>query len=303
MNNFTVNRQDNAWHYSNQNQYIEWWYLDALFSDYYYLSGSFGIWGSLKKPESLMIRSDFLLTMPNGSTIDFGEKFSLTKFSASLERCNVHLGKNSLVDAGNCYNLHLIKDSVALNLTYVPTSPGFKHTHFFNEQQSEYFSWVVPMPCAGVHGSLQINEKSIALNGFGYHDHNWASISLSQKINGWQWGRIQSGKEIITFALVEGISQTLFKGMAFSSGSKFEYLKFGLPFPIMNINEIRSGWALSLTDDNIELHLEITEKKEVLHRDGGSSYRRYLSRVNGKITTNKEYIVSGQMIHEFQNLH
>jgi hypothetical protein len=296
-----LNVQDNAWHYSSQKQYIEWWYLDALFAGNYYLAGSFGMWGSLQKPESLVIRSDFMLTMPDGSNIDFGKKFQLSDFKASTKKCKVFLGNNSLIDLGDQYTLHLSNDdSVSLDLTYTPECPGFKHTYFFDE--NEYFSWVVPIPCAKVQGNLQINKENRYLEGVGYHDHNWASVSLSKEIKDWKWGRFRSDSETMTFAIVEGVSQTLFKGMAFSSGGEFVYIKFGFPSPSLDIEENVSGWALSLSDTNIDVKLEIIKKKELLHRKGNFSYQRFLSDTEGKIIADKEYFVSGEMVHEFQLL-
>ena len=199
-----LEKQDNAWHYSGQQQYIEWWYLDAIFVGNYYFSGSFGIWGSLRKPESLIIRSDFSLTMPDGSKIDFGKRFQLSDFRASTEKCEVHLGSNLLIDNGNQYILHLSNDNdVSLELTYAPRCPGFKHTHIFEEDDNKYFSWVVPVPSAKVHGNLQMNKENKYLEGIGYHDHNWASVSLSKNIKEWKWGRFHSNNETMIFADVE----------------------------------------------------------------------------------------------------
>ncbi len=303
-----VNQTDNAWHNTIFPQYVEWWYLDATFNAGYYLAGSFGIWGNIQRPSSLVIRSDFLLTTPKGAVIDFGKKVALTAFRASSEKCEVNLGKCYLRDNDDHYSLHLdVEANVSLDLTFIPECKGFKHTHFIDHDSCKSFSWIVPMPRAVVQGNLRHKGESVPLIGTGYHDHNWASVSLAEQLRAWKWGHLHGDDTTIVFASVEGNHGALFSGMAWiahkKTASDYRYLHFGNLTPDVILEPKSSGWNLSVVDKNVSLQLDLEKMKTLLERDGDTGYRRYLSYASGEIFDKNHHIaVSGTMIHELKQI-
>jgi hypothetical protein len=303
-----VNRIDNAWHDTIFPQYVEWWYLDAALNTGYYLAGSFGIWGNVQRPSSLVIRSDFLLTTPNGAVIDFGKKVALSAFQASSNKCEVNLGKSYLRDNDDHYLLHLdIEDNVSLDLAFIPECDGFKYVHFIDRDSSRCFSWVVPMPRAVVQGTLRHKGEHVSLVGVGYHDHNWASVSLAEELRAWKWGHLHGDDATVVFASVEGNHGALFSGMAWIAHKKtaydYRYLHFDNLAPDVILEQKPSGWNLSVIDKNISLQLDLEKVKTLLELGDDTGYKRYLSYARGEILDrNHHFALSGNMIHELKQI-
>lgn len=303
--NILVNQRDNAWHNTINPKYIEWWYVDVLFANQYQISGSFGIWGNLLRPSSLKIRSDFLLTKPTGEVIDFGKTVSFNQFRASTDKCDVHLGRDYFREIEGQYFLYLKNENNhSISLTILPQCSGFKHIHFFDNEE-RFFSWVVPVPRAKIICKLQQNDEYFRLNGIGYHDHNWASIEISKELSSWEWGRFHGENTTIIFATVSGRQGMLFGGVAWIEHSVnehyYKYLNFDDPDLNLHFEETSSGWHLIFVDSNIQLHLNIVKKEMLLSR--GGEYKRFFSHAKGKLIRNSNiYDLAGTMIHEFKQL-
>ena len=303
-----VTPADNAQHRSIFPEYIEWWYVDALLSRGYHLAGSLAVWGNLQRPNSCVVRSDFALTASNGTVVDFGERVPLASFCASDRRCDVRLNQNYLQDAVQGYLLHLQRDDgVSLDLTITPECPGFGYEHRFTANGSRLFSWIVPAPRARVKGKLRNGREQISFVGIGYHDHNWASVSLSQELSAWQWGCFHGVDDTLLFAVVEGNGQILYRGLTWikraEKGFAYQCLRVASPGPNVRI-EIRPwGWNLVVTDHDIRVLMRVEREKLLLQRELAGHYQRFMSRVRGTITAGQRtHEVSGTMVHEFKIL-
>lgn len=305
ITNFTP--RDNASHYSSQKDYIEWWYVDSIFNSGHQLAGSFAIWGN-PRSQDCVTRSDFLLVAPDGSILDFSERVNPLDFEASINKCDVRLGRHFLRDRGGTYHLHLERiDGVILELSILPDCPGFGYQHFFDSSHNLHFSWVVPAARAAVNGFLQLGDESIALTGCGYHDHNWASVSLSRALKGWTWGRFFGEGSGMVYAVVEGTDSKLFGGLAYldqeNRRTDYRYLRFGFPPPEINLQIINSGWNLSISEPEIQVDMILEKISLVLQKERGSDYSRFLSRANIQIKMmGHEFKQTGFMIHEFKQL-
>lgn len=299
--------QDNARHVISQANYIEWWYVDFVFDLGYQLAGSFAIWGN-PRSQDCVTRSDFLLVAPDGSILDFSERVNPSRFQASINKCDVRLGRHFFCDCGGTYRLHLERiDGVILDLDILPDCPGFGYQHFFNSSHSLHFSWVVPAARASVNGYLQLGVERMALSGCGYHDHNWASVALSQALRGWKWGRFFGEGSGLVYVVVEGIDLTLFGGLAYldqeNGRTDYRYLRFGFPPPVINLQAISSGWNLSILEPEIRVDAILEKIRPVLQKERGSDYSRFLSRANVNIKMmGNEFIQTGFMLHEFKQL-
>jgi carotenoid 1,2-hydratase len=49
--------------------------------------------------------------------------------------------------------------------------------------------WILAAPRCRFEGELRIGDRSIALRGAGYHDHNAGQSSLPSQFRSWEWGR------------------------------------------------------------------------------------------------------------------
>src|SRR5262249_22655533 len=58
--------------------------------------------------------------------------------------------------------------------------------------------YVVPVMSGTLAGALQLGAESIALDGNGYHDHNWG---FWEGVT-WQWGQVQHGPLSIVYGRV-----------------------------------------------------------------------------------------------------
>ena len=298
-----ITPRDNARHFPTHPNYIEWWYVDALFKSEHKLAGSFGIWGDPNNPKNCTVRSDFLLSAPDGSLVDFGEQVPLSSFYASKDQCEVHLGDSFIQHNGDYYLLHLQKQAdISLDLKIIPGSSGFGYRHFFVED-SQHFSWVVPAPHAAIFGNLQYVNELIPLDGVGYHDHNWASIS--QEIRGWNWGRFHGDNTAFVFASVDGNDHKLFQGLALLERCDeifdYQYLRFGSQTPEVLMESTPSGWEMEIIDDDITIKANLQKMNLMLQREGVDTYNRVMSRLNGEIIiNNRKRNISGLVVHELK---
>lgn len=305
---FQPTPKHNSWHNQISPAYIEWWYLDAQLVPGGHLSGSIALWGNLQRPGSCVVRSDFAISLPDGQVVDFSKQTHLKDFRASTDFCDIQLGPDTFKEIENHYFLHLEQENLAfLDLELVPECSGFGYQYFFDNDPEKYFSWIVPVPKGTVKGFLTLHEKVIPIDGVGYHDHNWASISLSENIQEWQWGRY-FGKDIaLIFAVVEGYEKTLFRGMAVLEKQDvafyYRYLFFGFPEPDISIQETALGWDLSANNTNLHLTLDIHKMHLLREREESRGYRRIFSEVQGKLSDDySEVCLTGSMIHEFKKL-
>lgn len=302
----TLTPKDNAWHNQIVPCYIEWWYLDMQSVAGDHISGSFAIWGNLDRPTSCIVRSDFIFSFSDGRVIDFSKQVSLDNFHARNDFCDVHLGDEFFKDMGNEFALHLERFGEAiLDLSITPTCAGFGYRYDFDKDQ--YFYWIVPVPQGSVTGKIQYGGNTYSFDGTCYHDHNWASVSLSEKIQSWKWGRCLDADLTLIFATVADKHKTLFQGVAVMQQSKigieYKYLMFSEDKPLVNIQETPNGWVLLIIDTGIELKMDIVKNHLVLERDENGIYQRFASHISGSLfVSDIKRRLNGVMIHEFKNL-
>lgn len=305
----TLSAPDNAWHDTISPNYIEWWYVDALFEPDLCLSGSFALWGNLQRPGSCVVRNDFIVANHKGLIADFGGLFPMRKFSAARERCDVRIGSSYLRDSDRGYELHLSQPGdTSLTLLLRPEVAGFGHIHPIDNDPARFFAWMVAVPRAQAQGYLRLGTDRIELNGIAYHDHNWASVSLSHTLKAWKWGRIHTEATTIIFARVEGISGPLFQGVAWldleQSAPVRRFLEFGYPSPDLMLHEVNGQLELKLSGEDVDINVEtIGQSTTMVNRESGD-YRRMLSQVRGHGCFKQlDHEIAGMMVNESKNLY
>lgn len=308
MGIFKLEPKDNAWHNQIFPKYIEWWYLDAMTYSNDIFSGSFALWGNLHRPESCVVRSDFVFTFSDGRVVDFGKKINLADFHASTDGCYVQMEYDSFQNLGNLFLLHLEQGREAiLDISLTPECSGFGYYHEFDSGKGEYFYWIVPVPKGVITGQIQYMGQIYTFKGVGYHDHNWASINLSEKFNAWIWGRYLAVDMGIIFTSVESDQETLFQGMAIIerglTANEYLYLKFDQKKPILRIENTPVGWSLLITEPGLRFEMDIVKKILVFERGKARDYQRFKSNSRGRLSIGgAEYKLNGSLIHEFKIL-
>lgn len=181
---------------------FEWWYSDARFED-----GSTAVivffTKSLISPRSVFKPGILLtITTPEGERISESVSFAPTDFSASRERCDIHVGGNTHEGDLHTYTLHARTATLSADLTLrgivSPWRPG-TGKNYYDSSLKSYFAWLPALPFAKVAGSLTYHGRTVQVRGEGYHDHNWGNVALNRVLSHWVWGRARVGDFSLIF--------------------------------------------------------------------------------------------------------
>ncbi|MCF6334216.1 MAG: polysaccharide deacetylase family protein, partial [Spirochaetales bacterium] len=76
----------------------------------------------------------------------------------------------------------------------------YNHLNAWKTKKEKYFAWLPAIPYGTVAGTLRYNGETIAVEGTGYHDHNWGNIRLDKIKTQWYWGRAKIGEYTLIFS-------------------------------------------------------------------------------------------------------
>jgi hypothetical protein len=166
----TVTLKDNAYHYNNEEIYIEWWFFQVV-----------------NETEDIQFYISFSVVNPeNGhATADIGvyereeiyeirENFPMEDFYASYNKPDVKIGDNFLeaLDENTILTEGILNDGknrAIWNLTFERTAPPYDFIESAGE--TEYLCY---LPGAWVNGTIKLNDVLYSMNNsYGYQDHNW----------------------------------------------------------------------------------------------------------------------------------
>jgi predicted secreted hydrolase len=178
-------------HYSPARDFFEWWYFDAAFDNGYRLVAI--LHSSLYNAVDHKPTVDVRVTPPNGASVVAIGRYSRADYRAAAARCDVQIaGCHAVAVDPNHYVLSLRQGDVAADLVYESHLPGWRPGTGYllaDEATGHFFKWVVPLPRAEVSGTLTVAGQRMAVQGVGYHDHNWGNLVLADAFSGWCWGR------------------------------------------------------------------------------------------------------------------
>ena len=194
-----VKQSDDAWHPSQDRNYIEWWYFDLMNSDGSIVRGQFYISGNISRPRSVRtgIRASYV--KPDGTELIIEKKFPLSSFKASTETCDVQIGNNFIKGNLSHYMLHIEDEDKALDLELRAEIKGFTSRACFGSE-SKYMYWVVPQPRCQAKGVFKTANETLNIEGTGYRDHNWLNFPPMDFLAYWDWGRIYDKEFTLIFA-------------------------------------------------------------------------------------------------------
>ena len=179
----------------------EWWYFDSKYAD-----GSSLVIIFYTKPVT-----DFgkafapYVTLnyihPNGK--ELRAKVESTDFSFSKEHCDVRIGGCYIRGDLRNYEIYFKNEDAECKLTLTASVPSWRpdsgHIYF---GEKDYFAWLPSVPEGIVEGVLKTRDEEIALNGTGYHDHNWGNKLMILLMNDWYWGRAKIGNYVVVSSYI-----------------------------------------------------------------------------------------------------
>jgi hypothetical protein len=234
---------------------FEWWYFDAHFDD-----GSTAVIVYMTKP--LLERTGPLkpvvqvtITCPDGTRLSRSAMVDPGMFSSAKERCYVRCGESWARGNLHTYELHARAGDLLAQLTLTGIAPAWRPgigKNYYDEDLTQYFGWLAPVPYGTVEGHLTYDGKIHTVKGTCYHDHNWGNVSLNDVLSHWYWGRAQIGDYTLIF--VEMHAAEAYGGQK-------------LPVFLL------ARGSQILTGDGEPLRLEIDE---IVQHRGGRSYPRKL---------------------------
>jgi hypothetical protein len=169
---------------------FEWWYLDGVLSDGSKLTVEFHTKPPYVSPsEPLTPFVSLTLDRPDGSNVTRTVVAAADDFDASRDGCAVRIGANTFRGDLRTYEVHVAIDEVTaalrLDSQLAPWRPATGHL-FCDEM---FLAWLPAVPRGILSGSMTIDGETLAVDGVGYHDHNWGNAPLRKFIDHWYWGR------------------------------------------------------------------------------------------------------------------
>ena len=196
-------RDDGSHIFHNADEYYEWWYFDASFTNGYHLVVTFHYRNIFLKPMVPSIQ--IFIYGPDGVKTERYDVIAPEKASADPDYCHVVMGDNRVKDCGGHYELFMKIKGVGARLVFQNSVPPWKPGTGFNfkdETTGLTAGWVVPQPKARVEGELFVGDKTLQVTGDGYHDHNWGNYHCHKTFSGWYWGRTHSEEFTIDYGWV-----------------------------------------------------------------------------------------------------
>jgi len=226
---------------------FEWWYFDAHLND-----GSQVVIVFFTKPtHKVKGRFNPLCTVdidwPDGSKIhrEYTDQAKESQFSR--EECNVVIGNNYFRGDLKHYEIHFEDDSLLIDIKLDRETDSWRpHTGhwYFGKKQKKYFAWFPSVPSGKVSANISYQGRTKALEGSGYHDHNWYNKNILIMFNHWYWARAELGDYTIILSHM-------------TATKKYDYVEF----PIVMIAKngkilVDNEEKLTLDKKDIELNEE-----------------------------------------------
>ena len=187
---------------SNPNAY-EWWYFDVMCDDGSVVTGTLSAHpnnGFVPHPDS---SDGYVLCTHEVNGITRNEKITIPfgDFYAATNSLNVQAGSVSMVGDFDTLTIIGAVNGINLNLTFKqlakPYRPGNGYTIVGSESLDCWRGWFNAFPKATASGTITLDGGDpMQINGIGYHDHNYGSITSAEATDGWLWARVDTGRYV-----------------------------------------------------------------------------------------------------------
>lgn len=202
-----VTPADDAYHYqewvddSHDGLYSEWWYFN-VHDPFNSIRAAFSyfVTDPDDRNRNAQGRMVAVVYTPRGIVTEM-DQYTIFQFSASTEKADVHIGDNTaVVDDRGHYDIKgaSLDGRLYWDLHFAPRDPAWfaADRMHVGTLDWESMSWLVQMPRASVTGYLTIDGQVFAINGPGYHDHNWGEWIPTDAL--WNWAQFSNPRLSIT---------------------------------------------------------------------------------------------------------
>jgi hypothetical protein len=302
-----INPKDDAFHGSTPFPSVEWWYFDSMFNQNYSVHVGFRIITcqgfNLLKPainiyhKQQLIVNETIILPP--TAFDVSEKYP----EITIQNDPVMVFNKSYYEhtGGWKYHLSYFLHDVGIDLTFSSETMGWSYV-------TPHEGWTVAIPQGIVNGYIYLDDQKIAVNGRGYHDHNW-NFSLATPARGWSWywGKITGETLNLAWAEIKEtgiLEQTFTDSLGVLNTQKNEFIvidpqniSFSADSFIFRDNRfIPTLFHITINQDDVYVDVRLTSK--TIHRSDPSMmtlhYWRYFVSVTGVIS----YGDTTEQIHE-----
>ncbi len=277
-NNIPLSHDDGS-HYDTSPFYFEWWYFDMLLDN----DSSIAVilhMTDLINPYSRYGSVNVALFKNKSNPYYLFKRYETKRILHSKNGFDIQMGMNHCWSNGKDYVLHIEDDGLKIDLNYESETHGWRPgngTVVFDNNRA-VFCWIVPQPRAKVSGTIQREGIKETINGVGYHDHNWGTVSLLYTIREWSWGRLYLDKYTIVFADIVLTAEyggvrmmpfcimdntTILVSSFLTENRTIDEKRDFLRYPNSADNPI--GWNLEWKEEGVELHL-VAEASNVLEK-------------------------------------
>jgi Predicted secreted hydrolase len=173
----------------------EWWYFDAIMDDGSKVVIHFNTKDLRTMHDNACHPTTTIkITTPDGISTEKQYEYTSDEFSYSKEQCDVKCGPHSFIGNLREYTIKVspiegLGADLKLSSLSQPWRPGTGY-FAFGDNDEQYFTWLCVVPKGKVSGNITVNGKTIEVQGYGYHDHQWGCINPLMAWNTWLWARL-----------------------------------------------------------------------------------------------------------------
>jgi hypothetical protein len=188
---------------------FQWWYFDAEFEQDYsaclvILPHSMG-GGEGEDPNIPESMVWITIATPDGKSVSVKQEYPKAELQTSTTGLDARLGKSSIRFDGKSYLLKFDEGDLAADLTITPVilpwRPGGVDDKMAPEDIRKlgpdadfFFDYVEFMPRGNAEGVLRIKDKTIKVNGLGYHEQGFGNFIVGRLMEEWFWTKHYLGE-------------------------------------------------------------------------------------------------------------
>lgn len=122
--------------------------------------------------------------------------FPLDEFAASTDGLDIKVGPFTV--QGDLDRLHLAGEvnGLEIDVTFEQRASPLRlgNGYVFLGSTDKWLGWFNAYPQARATGTFTVDGVAQEIDAAGYHDHNYANVSLVEAIRGWFWARATCGR-------------------------------------------------------------------------------------------------------------